>query len=136
MRILNLKNSLVIYPVMFTFFVKSRLLFNIFHCFSIFVNNHSFHISRVRICQKVKSVTMQNMQYTIFYVKMNISADFRICISIPVRSLIRKKTKVLTGFQCKNSKNFPNYYWVTNISDNVHQKAHFFCRKFKNGIYF
>ena len=79
---------------------------------------------------------MQNMQYTIFYVKMNISADFRICISIPVRSLIRKKTKVLTGFQCKNSKNFPNYYLVTNISDNVHQKAHFFCRKFKNGIYF
>ena len=38
-----------------------------------------------------KSVTMRNMQYTIFYVKMNISADFRICISIPERSLIRKK---------------------------------------------
>ena len=41
--------------------LKSRLIFNIFYCFWIFVCNKTFHISEVRISSNVKSVLIWNI---------------------------------------------------------------------------
>ena len=39
-------------------------------------------IPKVRISQKMKGVIMRNLRDTIFYMKMNVLQDFRICISV------------------------------------------------------
>ena len=46
-------------PVKFVFFLKSRLLFNLFHCLCLFANKHCY-----------------------FYINTNIKGDFQICISV------------------------------------------------------
>ena len=66
----------------FVFFLKSRLLFNIFYCFCIFVNKHfiylAAHNSTCKYCYNAKP----SADY--FYVKTKISIDFQICISVPL----------------------------------------------------
>ena len=69
-------------PVKFAFFSKSRLIFNVFYCFCIFVNKHlqisGLHISERKWCYNViPSVHC-------FYVKTKMLADFQICISVPL----------------------------------------------------
>ena len=51
--------------VKFLIFLKSRLIFLLLYCFSMFVNK-TFHISHVRISQNVKGVLMWNLWPTIF----------------------------------------------------------------------
>ena len=48
----------------FVNFLKSRLIFNVFYCF-LNVWKQTFHISHVRISQKVKSVLMWNFQHIV-----------------------------------------------------------------------
>ena len=64
-------------------FLQSRLLFNAFYCFCMFVKNIS-QISQVRISQKMKCVIMRNLRDTIFYMKTNVLQDFLICMSVPL----------------------------------------------------
>ena len=49
-----------------------------------FVNKHSTFLEYAYSMSKKKGVIMRNLWYTIFYLKKNISADFRICISAPL----------------------------------------------------
>ena len=60
----------------FAFFLNSRLLFNIFYCFCIFVNKQTFPISQVPINQKVNAVIMRNLPH-IIYVKTKIYVNFQ-----------------------------------------------------------
>ena len=46
------------------FFLKSRLIFNVFCCFGVFVNNPC--LTKVGVSQNVKWFVMPNLRYTIF----------------------------------------------------------------------
>ena len=74
---------LELFAVKFVNFSKSRLIFTLFYCFSMFVNK-LFTYPRKR-CFSVKSST------SYFQVKTKILADFEICISAPLRT--RKNSK-------------------------------------------
>ena len=69
-------------PVTFEFFLKSRLLFNIFYCFCMFVNKHFIYleciISKIKQCYNAKPSAYY------FYVKKKILVDFHTCISVPL----------------------------------------------------
>ena len=54
-----------------------------------------FHISRVRITQKVNAVIMRNLPYNFFYLKTKISVDFQICMSVPLIINIRQTIQQL-----------------------------------------
>ena len=66
----------------FVFFLKSRLIFKRFYCFSMFVNKHftntGSYISKCKQCQNEKPSAYY------FNVKTKISLDFHICISVPL----------------------------------------------------
>ena len=69
--------------VNFVNLLKSRLIFNLSHCFWMFTNfsyNSRAHISKSKECFNVKSSTYY------FHMKTKILGDFQICISIPLRS--------------------------------------------------
>ena len=76
----------------FVFFLKSRLLFNIFYCFCIFVNKHfiylAAHNSTCKYCYNAK------LSADYFYVKTKISIDFQICISVPLSKLLKSQIKI------------------------------------------
>ena len=63
-------------------FLKSRLVFDIFYCFWMFVNNHftflTCAISKIKMRYNVESSTYY------FIVKTKILLDFQICISVPL----------------------------------------------------
>ena len=65
------------------FFLKIRLIFNIFYCFRMFVNKHftysGVHISQSKRCYNV----IPSVHY--FLVKTKLLTDFQICISIPLK---------------------------------------------------
>ena len=91
-------------PVKFINFLKSRLIFNMFYCFWMFVNKISrAHFSKCKRCFNVKSST-----YYYFLVKTNILADFQVCISVPLISWSKiknftdqtKNTEVNVSFMC------------------------------------
>ena len=42
----------------------------------------------MRISQEVKGVIMRNLCGTSFYIKTNVLQDFRICMSVPLISLV------------------------------------------------
>ena len=42
----------------------------------------TFHISLVRICQKVSNAIMQNLQHIVFYLKTKTLVNFHICTSV------------------------------------------------------
>ena len=65
--------------------LKSRLIFNIFCCFWVFVTNSS-HISRVHI-SKIKSCFNLKFSTYYFHMKTKILSDFQICISASLSSL-------------------------------------------------
>ena len=67
-------------PVKFIFFVKIRLISNIFHC----LRKQTFRPSRCALSQKVKGVIMWNFRHIIFHVKTKILTDFHIYISVPL----------------------------------------------------
>ena len=78
----NLMNFRVICPWSFINVLKSRLIFNIFYCFWMFVNILSrisrAHISKTKRCFNVKSSTYY------FHMKTKILVDFQICLSVPL----------------------------------------------------
>ena len=63
--------------------LKSRLIFNIFYCFSMFVNKFFIYLTcaylKSKRCFDVKSSTYY------FHMKTKILADFQICINFPLR---------------------------------------------------
>ena len=65
-------------------FLKSRLLFNIFYCFCMFVVNKRF---MTMVAHNAKSEWYYNAKSWAyyFYVNTKISLDFQICISVPSR---------------------------------------------------
>ena len=75
-------------PVKCVNFLKSRLIFNIFVLLFLNVCKQTFHISHVRISQKLKDVLMWNRKHIFFIVKTKILAnpqfDFQIRISVPL----------------------------------------------------
>ena len=76
--ILNPKNSRGICPWILIFFSKSRLISNIFYCFSVFVNN-CVYISKSKWCFNVKSSVY------CFHMKTKMLVNFQICIGIPLK---------------------------------------------------
>ena len=50
-----------------------------------------FCISKVRISQKVKGVTMRNLRDNIFHMKANVLQNFHICISVPLNDAEKQK---------------------------------------------
>ena len=88
-RILNPNKSRVNPPAKFAFFLKIRLIFNIFYCFRMFVNKHlhisGMHISKSKRCYNV----IPSVHY--FYVKTELLAVFQICISVPLRAVFEDK---------------------------------------------
>ena len=75
---------LKLFPVKFANFLKIRRFFNIFYCFSVFINNIS-HIWRVHISKNKKYFNVKSSTYY-FRKKTKILADFQICISVPLTS--------------------------------------------------
>ena len=73
-RILNPKNSRVMYPTIANF-SKSRLIFNIFYCFWMLANKLFTHLTCAHLFN-VKSSTYY------FYMTTKTLADFQICISV------------------------------------------------------
>ena len=91
-------------PVKIVFFFKCNLLFNIFYCFSVFVNNHFRYLR----CE--------------FYVKTKIFVDFQNCISVPLKivSEIMKSFSSMLNIMIRNyQKNFGK-----SKSAMEHQKLH------------
>ena len=64
----------------FVFFLRTRLLFNTFYCFCMFVTNTSYilgaYISKSKRCYNAKPLAYN------FHLKTKISVDFHICISV------------------------------------------------------
>ena len=93
-------------------FLKSRLIFILFHCFWMFVNKlftyPYAHISKCQGCFNVKSSTYY------FHVKRKIFVDFQIFISVPLRISSVNVTK--SSF----SSRFGHIYW-----ENLNGKVHF-----------
>ena len=65
------------------FFLKSRLLFNAFYCFCMFVNKH-FGYLKCPYFQNGKGILMRNLRYTIFCMRTNMLLDLHICINVPL----------------------------------------------------
>ena len=81
-RILSPKNSRVICPVKCVNFLKSRLIFNIFYCFWMYINKLFTYLT----CACLQKWRCFNVKSSIFYfhMKTKISADFQIFISVPL----------------------------------------------------
>ena len=62
--------------------LKSRLIFNIFYCFGMFVNKIS-HISRAHISKSKMYFNVKSSTYY-FHMKTKTLADFEMCISVPL----------------------------------------------------
>ena len=67
-------------PVNFRFFLKSRLPFNIFYCFCMFINKH-FSTSRLNYFRILRIKNAKFSGYY-FYMNTNIKGNFQICISV------------------------------------------------------
>ena len=97
------------------FFLKSRLIFNIFYCFCMIVNKFQ---ETLRIYNWV-ILTTKNAKFSGLYLYMNtnIKEDFQICVSVPLIKLqaqlqqacnfIKKETRaqMFSCEFCKISKN-------------------------------
>ena len=55
----------------------------------LYVCKQTFRKSKVRISQEVKGIIMHNLCGTIFYIKAHVLQDFHICMSVPLRTLLR-----------------------------------------------
>ena len=82
-RIVNPKNSGVIYPWNLFFFIKSRLIFKIFYCFCMFVNKH--FINRGAYISKSKQYHNVKTSEYYFHMRAKIPLNFCIwCICVPL----------------------------------------------------
>ena len=87
-------------PIKILNFLKSRLIFNIFYCFWMFVNKifSRAHISKSKRCFNVKSSTYY------FHIKTKILADFQICNTV---ILMYEKRKFKVRVQLTKEKLWP-----------------------------
>ena len=69
-------------PVKFVCFLKSRLVFNIFYCFLMFINKHFIYLGCASLKNEWCYYTKPSAYY--FYMRTKISEDFQICISVPL----------------------------------------------------
>ena len=69
-------------PVKSLNFLKSRLIFNIFYCFCVFLNSVN-NISRTHISKSKRGFDVKFSAYY-FNTKTKILVDFQICISAPL----------------------------------------------------
>ena len=53
------------------------------------VSKKAFYISHVLLSQKVKGVIMWNVQHIYVQMIIKIWADFQICISVPLRPMVK-----------------------------------------------
>ena len=111
-------------PAKFVFFLKSRLLFNIFYSFCMFVNKHfilsNTHNSKSKWCDNAKL-----LEYY-FYVKKKMSVDFQICISVPLIDDFSKwwdTLKSLVAFATRFLKCFWSFWNIIYLS----VKSYFNC---------
>ena len=77
------------------FFLKIRLIFNIFYCFRMFVNILHIldvHISAIKKCYNM----IPSVHY--FCIETEMLADFQICISVPLSIRTLKVKYFLTSF--------------------------------------
>ena len=91
------------------FFLKSRLLFNIFYCFCMFINKHSY-ISGPYISKSKRFYNAKLLSYY-FYMKTKMLAEFRICISVPLNN-----SKCIC-YNCRNDVSMHLAWWYT--SNNI-----------------
>ena len=73
--------------VKFVNFMKSRLIFNIFYCFWMFVNKHFTYLTRIHISKSKRCYIVQSSAY-FPRVKMKLPGDFHICISAPLTVIL------------------------------------------------
>ena len=86
----------------FVNFLKSRLIFNIFYCFWVFVNSVN-NISRTHISKSKRGFDVKFSAYY-FNTKTKILVDFQICISAPLN--VRKTGWKKIRFQLALNKTF------------------------------
>ena len=68
-------------PVKFAFFLKSRLIFNIFYCFCMFANIlQTLRVYNSRI-SKIRDAKLSGY---CFYMNTNVWENFQTCISVPL----------------------------------------------------
>ena len=80
-RIVNQEFSSYL-PAKFVNFLKSRLIFNIFYCFWMFVNKLFTYLTWAYL-RKQKVFNVKSSTYY-FHMKTKALADFQICISVPL----------------------------------------------------
>ena len=68
--------------------LKSRLIFNIFYCFWMFVNKLFTYLARVHISKSKRCSNVKSSTY--FHTNAKIFTGFQICISVPLRTAILK----------------------------------------------
>ena len=78
-------------PVNFEYFFKSRLIFNVFHCFYMFVNKHFAYLKWAYLKKWMKCVIMRNL----LNIKTNVLQDFHIYISVRSKNEMLKKSFIL-----------------------------------------
>ena len=98
--ILNPKSSRVILLLKFVNFLKTRLIFNIFYCFWMFLNKLFTYLMRAYL-----------KKYWTYYFPMKTKTlgDFQICISVP----LTKNESLKSNFSKK--KKSKNYFFMIRI---------------------
>ena len=104
----------------------------------LYVRKQICRLSKVRISQKVKGVIMRNLGDTIFHMKTNISWDFHICISVPLRlrnlSDLRNLQIISRLRMCLNIwKGFKINFLKTQICFGVEVYMRLLATSFSNG---
>ena len=115
-------------PVKFVFFIKSRLIFNVFYCFTMFVYKHFTNITGIQFknsynqkCEKFIWICIHLKIYSFQYVFISICTHFNVCsfqyifISICIHFSIY-------SFECIGS-NFFFHIFITQK-----QSFDFFCK--------
>ena len=90
-KIVKMENKLSIDDLIYKTGNKKRIKNMIF----------KFHISHIRISQKVNGVIMRNLRHIIFYVKTKIWLNFNICLSFTLNTHLKG-----INFDEWNTKNF------------------------------
>ena len=111
LKILNPKNSWVVFRVKFVNFLKSRLIFNILCCFWMFVNNHFTYLTCTYL-KKQKVLSCQIFRI-FFHVNKKISTGFQIYISVPLRC-ISLRHFLFGSFENKSSEKYC-FIWLISL---------------------
>ena len=114
-------------PLEFVNFLKSRLIFNIFSCYWMFINKLS-HNSRVCSSKSERCLNVKSLAFFIFIMKTKIFIDFQICISVPLIKQFRKH-QYSELFNLKLDSHLPNNFFIVCINDSP-------SKMLKNAFYF